>query len=98
MPILGTALESELSRFFLGPFTALIADKISCFVDRLVPFGSIFKEDERRKLEALAKQVKHLEGNVFYWKSKLLKAITVRMPADPERRELPTLKEIFQRT
>ena len=86
VPIVGTALASELSRILLRPFTATIADKFSCFVDKLVPFGSLCKEDERRKIEALARQVEDLEENVFYLKSKLSEAITVRMPADLEKR------------
>ena len=36
VPIVGTALGSELSRIFLSPFTAPIADKFSCFVGKLV--------------------------------------------------------------
>ena len=96
VPIVGTALGSELSRVFLRPFTAPIADKFSCFVDELVPFGSLCKEDERKKTEALARQVKDLEENVVYLKSKLLEAITVRMPTDVERRKLPTLKRSLQ--
>ena len=35
VPIVGTALGSELSRIFLRPFRAPIADKFSCFVDKL---------------------------------------------------------------
>ena len=96
VPIVGTALGSELSRVFLRPFAAPIADKFSCFVDKLVPFGSLCKEDERKKIEALARQVRDLEENVFYLKSKLLEAITVRMPADVERRKLPALKRSLQ--
>ena len=96
MPIVGTALGSELSRIFLIPFTAPIADKFSCFVDKLIPFGSLCKEDERKKIETLARQVKDLEENVFYLKCKLLEAIAVRMPADVERKKLPTLKRSLQ--
>ena len=91
VPIVGTALGIELSRDFLRPLTAPIADKLSCFVDKLIPFGSLWKEDERKKVEALARQVEDLEENVFCQKSKLLEAITVRMPADVERRKLSTL-------
>ena len=65
VPIIGTALGSELSRIFLRPFTAPIAVKFSCFVDKLVPFGSLCEEDERKKIEALARQVKDLDENVF---------------------------------
>ena len=96
VPIVGTALGSELSRVFLRPLTAPIADKFSCSVDKLVPFGSLCKEDERKKIEALARQVKDLEENVLYLKSKLLEAITVGMPADVERRKLPALKRSLQ--
>ena len=96
VPIVGSALGSELSRVFLRPFTAPIADKFSCFVDKLVPFGSLCKENERKKIETLARQVKDLEENVFYLKSKLLEAITVRKPADVERRKLTALKRSLQ--
>ena len=96
VPIVGTALGYELSRIFFRPFTAPIADKFSCFVDKLVPFGSLSEEDERKKIEAIARQVKDLEENVFYLKSKLLEVITVRMQADVERRKLPILKRSLQ--
>ena len=96
VPIVGTTLGSELYRIFLRPFTASIADKFSCFVDKLFPFGSLCKEDERKKIEALARQVKDLEENVIYLKSKLLEAITVRKPADVEKRKFPTLKRSLQ--
>ena len=96
VPILETALGSELSRIFLRLFTAPIVDNFSCFVDKLVFFGSICKEDERKKIEALARQVKALEEKVFYLKSKLLEVITVRMPANVEKRKLPSLKRSVQ--
>ena len=60
------------------------------------PFGSLCKEDERKKIEPLARQVRDLEENVFYVKSELLEAITVRMPADVKKRKLPTLKRSLQ--
>ena len=96
VPIVGTALESELSRSFLRPFTAPIADKFSCFFDKLVHFGSLCKEDERKKIEALARQVEDLEEEFSFLKSKLLDAITVRMPAVVETRKLPTLERSLQ--
>ena len=96
MPIVGTALGSELSRIFLRRFTAPIADNFSGFVDKLVLFGSLCKEGERKKIEASARRVKDLEEIVFYLYSKLLEAITVRMPAEVERRKLPTLKRSLQ--
>ena len=96
MPIVGIALGSELSRIFLRTFTAPIADKVSCFVVKLVPFRSLCKEEERKKLEASARQVKDLQENVFYLKSKLLEAKTVVMPADAEKRMLPTLERSLQ--
>ena len=92
VPIVGTALGSELSRIFLRPFTARIADKFLCFVDDLVSIGSFCREDERKEKEASARQVKDLEANVFYLKSKLFEAITVRTPADVQKINLPTLK------
>ena len=94
--VVGTALGSELYRIFLRFFTAPFADNFSCFVDKLVLSGSLCKEDEWNKIEALAMQVKDLEKHVFYFKSKLLEAITVRIPADVERRKLPTLKRSLQ--
>ena len=96
VPIVVTALGSQLSRNFLRPFTAPIANKVPCFVDKLVPFGSLCKEDERKKIESLARQVKDLETNFFTLNSKLLRAITVRILADVERRKLPTLKGNLQ--
>ena len=96
VPYVGTALGSELSRVFFRPFTTPIADEFSCFVDKLVSSGSLCKADERKKIEALARQVKDLEENVFYLKCKLLEAITVRMPADVEKKKLPALKISLQ--
>ena len=96
VPIVGTALVSELFRFVLRPFTAPKEDNFLCFFDELVPFGSLCKEDERKKIEALARQVRDLEENVFYLKSELLEAITVTMPADVEKRKVPTLKRSLQ--
>ena len=97
VPIVETALGSVLSRIFFRPFTAPIADNFSCFGVKLVPFGSLCKEDERKKVEASARQVKDLEENIFYLKSKLFEAITVRMPANVERRKLPTMKRSLQK-
>ena len=96
VPVVGTALGSELSRVFLRPVTAPIADKFSCFVDKLVSFSSLCKEGERKKIEALARQLKDLEEIVFHLKSKLLEAITVRMPTDVEGKKVPTLKKSLQ--
>ena len=92
-PIVGTALGSELPRFFPTPFTAPIADKFSFLVCKLVPFGSLCNKDERMKKEALAWQVEELEERAFYLKFKLLEAITVRMPTEVEKKKLPTLKK-----
>ena len=92
VPFFGTALGSELSRVFRRPFTTPIADKFSCFFDKLVPSGSLCMEHERKEIEALARQVRDLEENVFYLKSEMFEAKTVRMPADVERRKLPGLK------
>ena len=67
VPIVGTTLGSELSRIFLRALTAPIADKFSCFVDKLVPFGSLCKEDKRKKIEALARQVKDFRRERFLY-------------------------------
>ena len=96
VPIIGTTLGSELSRIFRRPFTAPVADKFSCFVEKCVPFGSLCKEDERKKIEILARQVEDSEQNVFFLKSKLLDTITVKMPADVQKRKLPNLKRNLQ--
>ena len=94
VPIVGTALGTiqKLSQTLYGPDSR----QIFMFVDKLVPFGPLFKEDERKRIEASARQVKNLEENVFYLKSKLLEAITVRIPADVEKRKLPALKRRLQ--
>ena len=65
VPIVGTALGKKLSRIFLRHFTAPISYKFSCFVEELILFGSLCKEDERKKIEALAWQVKDLEKKCF---------------------------------
>ena len=49
-----------------------------------------------KEKKALARQVKDLEENVFYLKSKLFEAITVRMPTDVEKRMLPSLKRSLE--
>ena len=49
VPIVGTALGSELSRIFLRPFTAPIADKFSCFVDKLSPLVHFVSKTGGRK-------------------------------------------------
>ena len=65
-------------------------------MDKLVPPRSLCKEGERKELEALARQFKDLEVNVFYLEFDFLKAITVRIPANFEWKNLPTLKRNLQ--
>ena len=91
VPIVGGAIGSELSRVFLRPFTSPAIDKFSCFVDKLVPFGSLCKDEERKQIEALAREVAELKATVIHLKSELLEAIAVRMPADVEGRQLASL-------
>ena len=43
--VVGSVIGSELSRVFVRPLTQPLVDKISCFVDKLVPFGSICQND-----------------------------------------------------
>ena len=49
VPIVGTALGSELSRIFLRHSTAPIADKFSCFVDKLVLLVHFVRKTSGRK-------------------------------------------------
>ena len=82
---------SELSRIFVRPLTQPLADKISCFVDKLVPFGSICQNYRRRAIEKLSQEVEFLEDQVFLLITRLLEAIMVKMPADEENRKLARL-------
>ena len=49
VPIVGTALGSELCRICLRPFTAPIADKFLCFVDKLVLLVHFVRKTSGRK-------------------------------------------------
>ena len=68
-----------------------MADKFSCFVDKLVFIGC-FCNDEKKKNEASARQVERLDENVLYLENRFLEAITFRMPAAVERRKLSSLE------
>ena len=91
--IAGSMLGSELSRIFLRPLFQPWSDSVSCFVDKLIPFGSTCKETDRRKIEELARKVEYLEETVLYLKTELLEALTVQMPVDVSTRELVALKQ-----
>ena len=43
--VVGSVKGSELSRVFVRPLTQPLVDKFSCFVDKLVPFGSVCQND-----------------------------------------------------
>ena len=59
--VVGSVIGSELSRVFVRPLTQPLVDKFSCFVDKLVPFGSICQNDRRKTIEKLSQEVEFLE-------------------------------------
>ena len=91
--VAGSMIGSELAHVFLRPIFGSVTDKISCFVDDLIPFGSLCRSKEREIIEELAREVKVLQDEVVYLRTELLEAITVRLPADVEGRKLLTLKQ-----
>ena len=94
--VLGSVIGSELSRVFVRPLTQPLVDKFSCFVDKLVPFGSICQNDRRKAIEKLSQEVEFLEDQVFLLKTRLLEAIMVKMPADVENRKLARLGDTLE--
>ena len=91
--VAGSMIGSELAHVFLRPIFGSVTDKISCFVDDLIPFGSVCRSKEREIIEELAREVKVLQDEVVYLRTELLEAITVRLPSDVEGRILLTLKQ-----
>ena len=91
--VAGSMIGSELAHVFLRPIFGSVTDKISCFVDDLIPFGSVCRSKEREIIEELAREIKVLQDEVVYLRTELLEAITVRLPADVEGRKLLTLKQ-----
>ena len=79
--------------FFLRPIFGSVTDKVSCFVDDLIPFGSVYRSKEREIIEELAREIKVLQDEVVYLRTELLEAITVRLPSDVQGRKLLTLKQ-----
>ena len=91
--VAGSMIGSELAHVFLRPIFGSVTDKISCFVDDLIPFGSVCRSKEREIIEELAREIKVLQDEVVYLRTELLEVITVRLPADVEGRKLLTLKQ-----
>ena len=89
--VVGSVIGSELSRVFVGPLTQPLVDKFSCFVDKLVPLGSICQSDRRKAIEKISQELEFSEDQVFLLKTRLLEAIMVKMPADVENRKLARL-------
>ena len=89
----GSMLGSELAHLFLRPIFGPIHETLSCFVDDLIPFGSVCRSKERKIIEDLAREIKILQDEVVYLRSELLETVTVRMPADVGNRELLALKQ-----
>ena len=94
--VVGSVIGSKLSRVFVRPLTQPLVDKFSCFVDELVPFGSICQNDRRKTIEKLSQEVEFLEGQVFLLKTRLLEAILVKLPADVENRKLARLGDTLE--
>ena len=91
-----SVIGSELSRVFVRPLTQPLVDNLSCFVDKLVPFGSICQNDRRKAIEKLSQEVDFLEDQVFLLITRLLEAIMVKMPADVENRKLARLGDMLE--
>ena len=89
--VVGSVIGSELSRVFVRPLRQPFVDKFLCFVEKLVPFGSICQNDRRKAIEKLSQEVQFLENQVFLLKTSLLEAIMVKMPAVVENRKLASL-------
>ena len=98
--MVGSVIRSELSRVFGRPLTQPLVYKFLCFVDKLVPFGSICQNDRRKAIEKLSQEVEISEDQLFLLKTRLLEAIMVKLPADVKNRKLTrlgdTLEEIVQ--
>ena len=91
--VAGSMLGSELAHVFLRPIFGPIHETLSCFVEDLIPFGSVCRSKERKIIEDLAREIKILQDEVFFLRSELLEAVTVKMPADIRNRELLALKQ-----
>ena len=94
--VVGSVIGSDLSRVLVRPLTQPLVDKFLCFVDKLVPFGSICQNDRRKAIEKLSQEVEFLEEQVFLLKTRLLEAIFVKKPADVENRKLARLGDTLE--
>ena len=76
--VAGSMLGSELAHVSLRPIFGPIHETFSCFVDDLIPFGSVCRSKDRKIIEDLAREIKILQDEVVYLRSELLEAVTVR--------------------
>ena len=72
--VVGSVMGSELSKVFVRPLTQPLVDKFSCFVDKLVPFGSICQNDRHEAIEKLSNAVEFLEVQVFLLKNTITRS------------------------
>ena len=94
--VVRSVIGNKLSRVFVQPLTQPLADKFSCFLYKLVPFGSISQNDQRKAIEKLSQQVEFLEDQVILLKTRLLEAIMVKRPADVDNLKLARLGDTLE--
>ena len=58
--VVRSVIGSKLSRVFVRPVTQPLVDKKLCFVDKLVPFGSLCQNHWRKAIEKLSQEVEFL--------------------------------------
>ena len=61
----------KLAHVFSRPIFRSVTDKISCFVDDVISFGSVCRSKEREIIEELAREIKVLQDAVVYLRSEL---------------------------
>ena len=76
--------------------TQLLVGKFSCFVDKLVPIGSVCQNDRSKTIEKLSQEVEFLEDQLFLLRRLLLETNKVNMPADAENRKLARLGNMLE--
>ena len=64
--VAGSMVGSELARVFQRPIFGPIHEKLACFVDDLIPFGSVCRSKERKNIEDLASEIQRMQEEVVY--------------------------------
>ena len=64
--VAGSMGGSEIAHVFLRPIFGPIHEKLSCFGDDLIPFGSVCRSKERKIVEGLAREIKILQDEIVY--------------------------------